>query len=87
MSQSIDNAFIKQYETEVKAAYQQQGSKFRGTVRLKSNVNGTDTTFQKVGKGSASAKSRHGRGRFSTRTERPSPGETLRTSGHTQLPR
>lgn len=61
MSQSIDNAFIRQYEAEVHQAYQQQGSKFRGTVRLKSNVVGESTTFQKVGKGVASKKTRHGK--------------------------
>lgn len=61
MSQSIDNAFIRQYEAEVHQAYQQTGSKFRGTVRLKSNIVGESTTFQKVGKGSASQKTRHGK--------------------------
>lgn len=61
MSQSIDLAFIRQYEAEVHAAYQQQGSKMRGTVRLKTGVNGESTTFQKVGKGSASQKTRHGK--------------------------
>jgi len=61
MAQSINNAFIKQYEAEVHAAYQQQGSKFRGTTRLKSNIVGESTTFQKVGKGVASQKTRHGK--------------------------
>ncbi len=61
MSQSIDQAFIRQYEAEVHQAYQQQGSKFRGTTRLKSNIVGESTTFQKVGKGSAAQKTRHGK--------------------------
>ena len=60
MSTSIDNAFIKQFEREVHEAYQRQGSKLRNTVRMVSNVKGASTTFQKVGKGTASTKSTHG---------------------------
>jgi hypothetical protein len=60
MSQNIDNAFIKQFETEVKLAYQRMGSKLQNTIRSKNNIKGKDTTFQKVGKGTAGTKSRHG---------------------------
>lgn len=60
MSTSIDQAFIKQYEAEVHEAYQRMGSKLRGTVRTKSGIVGQSTTFQTVGKGAASTKSRHG---------------------------
>ena len=60
MSNTIDQAFITQYESEVKLAYQQMGSKLRNTVRLKTNVTGSTVTFQKLGKGSASQKSRNG---------------------------
>ena len=60
MSTSIDQAFIKQFEAEVFTAYQRMGSKLRGTVRSKNNVVGASTIFQKVGKGVASTKSRHG---------------------------
>lgn len=60
MSTSIDQAFIKQYERDVHMAYQRKGSKLRGTVRTVNNVNGSSTTFQKVGKGQAVQKSRHG---------------------------
>lgn len=60
MSTTIDNAFIKQFEREVHEAYQRHGSKLRNTVRNVSNVNGASTTFQKVGKGTASTKSLHG---------------------------
>ena len=60
MSISIDQAFIKQYEAEVHEAYQQRGSKLRHTVRLKTGVEGKSTTFQKVGKGTAGQKTRHG---------------------------
>ncbi len=61
MSTSIDQAFIKQFEREVHNAYQRMGSKLRNTVRVKNGVQGSSTVFQKVGKGSASTKARHGK--------------------------
>lgn len=60
MSASIDQAFIKQYQTEVQEAYQRQGSKLRPTVRSKTEVRGASTVFQKVGRGTAAAKARNG---------------------------
>ena len=60
MSLSVDPVFIKQFEADVHLAYQQMGTKLRSTIRSKSGVVGTSTTFQKVGKGIASTKSRHG---------------------------
>ncbi len=60
MSTTIDQAFIKQYEAEVHAAYQRMGTKLKGTVRTKSGVVGTSVTWQKVGKGTAGQKTRHG---------------------------
>lgn len=60
MSVSIDNVFVKQFEADVHLAYQQTGTKLRSTVRSKSGVVGMSTTFQKVGRGTASTKSRHG---------------------------
>lgn len=60
MSTSIDQSFVKQFEAEVHVAYQRMGSKLRNTVRNKNNIKGASTTFQKVGKGVASTKSRHG---------------------------
>ena len=60
MSTTIDQHFIKQYESEVHEAYQRQGSKLRGTVRTKNNVVGSTVQFPKVGKGTAGQKSRHG---------------------------
>lgn len=60
MSQDISDSFIKQFESEVHVAYQRMGSKLGNTVRRKQNVKGSSTTFQKVGKGAASQKSRHG---------------------------
>ena len=61
MSTSVENSFSRQFEKEVHAAYQRMGSKLRNTVRTKGGVKGASTTFQKVGKGSASTKSRHGK--------------------------
>ena len=60
MATQISNAFIKQFEAEVHMAYQRMGSKLRNTVRQTNNVVGNQARFQKVGKGSASTKSRHG---------------------------
>lgn len=60
MAVTIDQAFVKQFEREVHEAYQRQGSRLRNTVRTISNVKGASTTFQKVGKGTASTKSTHG---------------------------
>lgn len=60
MSASIDQAFIKQFEREVHESYQRQGSKLRNTVRTVGNVNGSSTTFQKIGTGTASTKAING---------------------------
>jgi hypothetical protein len=60
MSNSIDNSFIKDYESDVHAVFQRQGGFLRQTVRTKDGVVGLSTTFQKVGKGTASTKARHG---------------------------
>jgi len=60
MSTSISNSFIAQYVADVHEAYQQRGSKLRGTVRLKAGVTGATAVFQKNGKGAAGKKTRHG---------------------------
>lgn len=60
MSTSVEQAFVKQFEREVHEAYQRTGSKLRNTVRNKNNVQGASTVFQRIGKGTASTKSRHG---------------------------
>jgi len=60
MANTIDQAFITQFETEVHLAYQRMGSKLRNTVRTVSNVSGSTARFQKIGTGSASTKSRNG---------------------------
>lgn len=60
MSTTIDQSFVRQYEREVHEAYQRKGSKLLMMVRRKPNVVGSSTTFQKMGKGVATTKSRHG---------------------------
>jgi hypothetical protein len=60
MALDINDAFVKQFESEVHMAYQRMGSKLRNTTRFKGNVKGSSTTFQKVGTGVAGTKSRHG---------------------------
>ena len=49
MANTIDQAFIKQFETEVHMAYQRMGSKLRNTVRS-TNVTGSTARFQVIGK-------------------------------------
>src|SRR3989338_8218121 len=61
MSTTIETAFIRTYDKYVHLAYQRMGSKLRNTVRTKDKVIGSSTTFQKVGKGTASTKARHGK--------------------------
>ena len=56
MANTIDVAFIKQFESEVHMAYQRMGSKLRNTVRTVSSVRGNTVRFQKIGTGSASTK-------------------------------
>jgi hypothetical protein len=56
----VSSSFIKHFQADVHLAYQQMGTKLRDTVRSKNNIVGATTTFQKVGKGTASTKARHG---------------------------
>ena len=60
MANTIDTAFIKQFESEVHLAYQRMGSKLRNTVRQANNVTGNTVRFQKIGTGAATTKSRNG---------------------------
>jgi len=60
MIPTIEAGFVQQFEKDVHAAYQRMGSKLRPTVRSKNEVKGSSTTFQKVGKGTAMTKARHG---------------------------
>ncbi len=61
MSTTVELAFSKLYQNDVHLLYQQMGSKLRNTVRVKNNIVGATTVFQKVGKGTASTKARHGK--------------------------
>lgn len=60
MSTSITESFVRQYESEVHHLFQRQGGYLRPAVRTKDNIVGTSTTFQKIGKGVATTKARHG---------------------------
>ena len=60
MSTSIDTSFIRQYERDVHEVFQLKGSVLKPGVRMKTDVVGESTTFQKVGKGVATTKARHG---------------------------
>lgn len=56
---TVDQAFVKQFEREVHYNYQQNGSLLRGTVRTKEKITGASTTFQVIGKGKAVNKARN----------------------------
>jgi hypothetical protein len=59
MANDIDAVFVKQFEAEVKLAYQQQGSLLQGCVRQK-KIAGKDTQFSKIGTMEAGPKARNG---------------------------
>ena len=56
---TIDAAFVEEFESGVHLAYQRMGSKLRNTLRTRDGVK-NKTTFQKMGKGEATQKARHG---------------------------
>ncbi len=56
----ISDVFVRQYVADVKLMYQQEGSRLRETVLVKTGVIGESTTFPRVGKGMATTKGRHG---------------------------
>lgn len=60
MSTTIDQSFVTEYALKVQETYQQRGSKLRNTVRIQNKVEGSKCVFQKVGKGTAGMKTRHG---------------------------
>lgn len=60
MSTSITTSFIRQYERDVHHIFQLEGGFLRPSVRMKTDVVGSSTTFQKIGKGVATTKARHG---------------------------
>jgi hypothetical protein len=60
MSTSVSTAFVAQYEKDVHHVFQRPGASLRDTVRTKDGVVGSTVTFQKIGKGTATTKARHG---------------------------
>lgn len=60
MSTSIETSFVRQYERDVHLVFQREGGFLKPSVRTKDNVVGRSTTFQKIGKGTATTKARHG---------------------------
>lgn len=60
MSTSIDTAFITSYEAKVHEVFQRKGSYLKEAVRMKTDVVGSTAIFQKIGKGVATTKARHG---------------------------
>lgn len=60
MSIQVSDSFTKQFQADVHLAYQQTGSKLKNMVRSQGNIKGSSTVFQKIGKGVASGKARHG---------------------------
>ena len=60
MSTSITAAFITQYERDVHDIFQRQGSVLKPTVRFRTGVKGSSAVFQKIAKGAATTKARHG---------------------------
>lgn len=60
MSTSITTSFITDYVADVHEVFQRRGGKLKACVRLRDNVVGSTTVFQKIGSGTATTKARHG---------------------------
>jgi len=60
MALDIEDSFVQNFESDMKLAYQRMSAQMLSTVRRKLNIPGKSTTFQKLGKGTAGTKSRHG---------------------------
>jgi hypothetical protein len=60
VANTISTAFIAEYQDDVHQVFQRSGGFLRPTVRMKPNVVGSTTTFQKIGKGVATTKARNG---------------------------
>lgn len=59
MSVHVPTSFIQLYASEVKAAYQREGSQLRQVVRTREGVEAERIYFPKIGKGAATFKGRH----------------------------
>ncbi len=60
MATQITNSFITQYESEVHHIFQKRGAILGNTIRRVDGVVGSSAVFQKIGKGTATTKARHG---------------------------
>lgn len=60
MSTSITAAFITSYDAKVHEVFQRTGSYLKEAVFVKDGVIGSTASFHKIGKGTATTKSRHG---------------------------
>jgi hypothetical protein len=60
MSTTIDQAFVKEFDSMVSVEYQRTGSKLKGAVRVKPTNNANSVRFPKYGQGEMGSKSRHG---------------------------
>lgn len=60
MSTTIDQAFVKEFDSMVSVEYQRTGSKLKGMVRVKAVSNANAVRFPKYGQGEMGSKSRHG---------------------------
>ena len=58
MANTIDEAFIKQFESEVHLAFQKQASRMKNTCRI-AQVAGSEVRWQVMGKGTANQKARN----------------------------
>lgn len=56
MTITASNAFVSEFSTDVKHAYQSMGSGLLNAVRLRNDVTGSTYRFHKMGKGLASAR-------------------------------
>lgn len=60
MATSITASFVTSFEDKVHEVFQRNGSYLKDSVRLRTGVVGSTAVFNKVGKGTATTKSRHG---------------------------
>jgi hypothetical protein len=60
MATDVSDAFIKDYVADLVHVFQRRGAYLMPAVRVRTGVVGQTTTFQVIGKGTASTKARHG---------------------------
>lgn len=60
MADQVTAAFTRLYNADVKHIFQREGGYLRSAVRMKTGIVGMSTYFNRVGKGVATTKARHG---------------------------